>query len=311
MKIAAIQINAVLADIEKNLQKSELLISEAVKAGAELVLLPEFFASAIGFTQQMLDVPIKGKEVKEKLKQWATSYRMIIGGSYLFFDGKESCNVFELVFPSGEVFGHKKDIPTQFENCYYTNGDESNVFYTPIGNIGVALCWEMIRYDTVKRIMNNVDVVLAGSCWWDLPKDAPPNRDDLRSYNQNLAAQTPVTFAKLLRVPVVHANHCGEVTALNFPKADKLQTMQLVGATQIIGSHGEIIVKKPFSDGAGFAMSDISWDKNKRKRVKSPSKRYWIPDLPDEYINAWENANPKGKHYYETVALPYYKRRGE
>lgn len=38
-----------------------------------------------------------------------------------------------MIFPDGKVFTHKKDIPTQFENCYYTRGDTDHILHTPMG----------------------------------------------------------------------------------------------------------------------------------------------------------------------------------
>lgn len=196
----------------------------------------------------------------DKLTEWSEKYQTIIDGSYIFFDGENAYNLFELVFPGGDTFTHKKDIPTQFENCYYTEGDQENILITPAGNFGVALCWEMIRYDTLRRIAGKADIVLAGSCWWDLPEDAPPEREALRQYNQKLALETPVTFAKLSGVPVIHANHCGKVTADSFPGAEKIQTRQLVGGTQIIDGEGNILKRREFTDGAGYVMSDVFTD---------------------------------------------------
>lgn len=306
MKIAAIQLNAAFADVKANLAKVSEYIKQAVMSGAKLVLFPEFFTSSIGFSPKMLDVVKQNRQVQGVLERLSNQYQIIIGGSYLMFDGQNAYNLFELVFPGGEIFTHKKDIPTQFENCYYSNGDKNHVLSTPIGNIGVALCWEMLRYDTVKRLSRNVDIVLSGSCWWDLPKDAPLEREPLRKYNQRLALETPVTFAKLLHVPVIHANHCGEITAFNFPKNDKLQTRQLVGAAQMIDSDGNLIVRRQFHDGEGMIVSDFSLNTANRKQADTLQK-YWIPDLPDSYINAWETVNSQGKNYYESVALPYYK----
>jgi len=308
LKITAIQLNAIFANVEANLVKVKEYVNQAAMNGSELVLFPEFFTSAIGFSPKMLAVAIQNHQVQGILQQLSSEYQVIIGGSYLMFDGHNAYNLFELVFPNGEVFAHKKDIPTQFENCYYTNGDENHVLNTPIGNIGVALCWEMIRYDTVKRLSGKVDIVLAGSCWWDIPMDARPEREPLRQYNQKLALETPVIFAKLLQVPVVHANHCGEIVAYNFPDHDKLQTRRLVGATQMIDADGKTIAKRQFHEGEGMIQSDISWNAATRKQVHVPQE-YWIPDLPDSYTHAWETINPKGKKYYESVALPHYKAR--
>lgn len=307
MKIASIQLNADFAEVASNLEQSESYIRQAALAGAELVVLPEFFSSAIGFSEQMLDVAIQNEKVQKWLMQLAVKFNIIIGGSYIYFNGKNAFNLFSLVFPNGEVFEHKKDIPTQFENCYYTNGDENNVLITPIGNFGVALCWEMIRYDTLRRITGKVDLILSGSCWWDLPINAPLDRESLRQYNQSLACDTPVALAKLSGVPVVHANHCGKVTASNFPDADKLQTRQFVGAAQIVDGNGHVLARKQFFEGGGFVIADILWDTSNRKREKNFPAKYWIPDLPESYIHAWDTVNPRGKLYYEAVALPYYK----
>jgi hypothetical protein len=53
-------------------------------------------------------------------------------------------------------------------------------------------------------------------------------------------------------------------------------------------------------------ISDISWILRTEKSECLPS-RYWVPDLPDSYLRAWKSVNPKGRRYYETVTLPYYK----
>ena len=214
--------------------------------------------------------------------------------------------MFLLCFPDGSTFAHKKDIPTQFENCYYTTGDTENILRTPIGRIGVTLCWEMIRYDTVRRLAGKVDFVLAGSCWWDLPEDAPPERQPLREYNQRLAAETPARLAGLLRVPVIHANHCGRVTAGNFPGADRQQTRQLVGATQILSGQGQILASRAFDQGEGLVCAELEGGGGRRTDAPYPTD-YWIPDLPESYINAWNTLNPLGARYYRDIAVPRYK----
>jgi N-carbamoylputrescine amidase len=36
---------------------------------------------------------------------------------------------------------------------------------TPIGPVGVVLCWEFIRSKAAKRLLNKVGMVVGGSCW--------------------------------------------------------------------------------------------------------------------------------------------------
>ena len=307
-KVAAIQLNADFADVTANLRQAERRISEAARQGAALAILPEFFTSAIGFAPQMLTVAAQNAPVTGWMTQMAARYRCMVGGSYLVFDGANAYNLFTLALPDGQTFQHKKDLPTQFENCYYTKGDTVNILPTPFGPVGVALCWEMIRYDTVKRLKDKVQFVLAGSCWWDLPLDAPAERQPLRQYNQSLALNAPVTLATLLGVPVIHANHCGRVTALRFPAADQQQTRQLVGAAQVIGGDGTVLVRRGFEKGAGIVTAEILPAAELLAQAgKWPPDRYWIPDLPPSYLNAWHTLNAQGQAYYEATTLPYYK----
>lgn len=306
MKIAAVQLNATFANVQDNLQKVEKLIIKAVKQKIELLVLPEFFTSAIGFSEKMFNVVHCNRVVLNFMKNISTYYNIILGGSFLEFDENNVYNTFHLVFPNSQIFSHRKDIPTQFENCYYTTGDTVNILNTPIGNIGVALCWEMLRYDTLKRMAGKVDIVLAGSCWWDLPDNAPIERAELRKYNQQLALDTPVTFAQLLHVPVIHSSHCGKVTALSFPNSEIYQTRQLVGAAQIIDKNGIIIAKRSFEQGEGFVFAEMQWDKEEKASTTITTSKYWIPNLPEEYISAWERNNAIGKDYYENISLSLY-----
>ena len=308
MKVAALQLNAEFANVATNLQQAEKAISAAARQGAQVVVLPEFFTSAIGFAPQMLTVAAQNAPVTEWMSAMAARYQCMVSGSYLVFDGLDAYNLFTLALPGGEMFHHKKDLPTQFENCYYTKGDTIHILPTPIGPVGVALCWEMIRYDTVKRLKDKVQFVLAGSCWWGLPIDAPAERQPLRQYNQSLALNTPVTFAKLLGVPVIHANHCGKVTALRFPAGDAQQTRQLVGAAQIVNGDGTVLARRGFEQGSGMVTAEILPAAVQLSHsLEQLPDRYWIPDLPPSYLHAWQTLNAQGQAYYKTTAQPYYK----
>jgi predicted amidohydrolase len=307
MKVASIQMNAVFADVRANLKKAADLIQEVAKTDTELVLFPEFFPSAIGFSEKMLDVANESSQVHSFLETNAKKYNLIIGGSYLCLKNKSAFNQFELVFPNGNTYLHCKDIPTQFEGCYYTNGDTEHILDTPIGKIGIALCWEMMRYDTIKRIGGQAGLLLCGSCWWDLPEDSPAEREPLRQYNQALALHIPVRFAKLAGIPMVHASHCGKVTAYHFPAGDKTQTRQLVGAAQVIGSDGTVMARRSFAQGEGIVYADIPIKPQNSHVERRYPDEYWIEQLPEAYLDAWDILNPLAKSYYETTTRYYYQ----
>jgi len=79
MRVAAIQMTAELGNVKVNLKSVKQLATNAFKEGAELVILPEFFTSAVAFHPKMLDVvrPING-EPTQLLNQLAKKYNGII-----------------------------------------------------------------------------------------------------------------------------------------------------------------------------------------------------------------------------------------
>ena len=38
---------------------------------------------------------------------------------------------------------------------------------------GTAICWEFMRTMTARRLRNQVDVIMGGSCWWSIPTNYP------------------------------------------------------------------------------------------------------------------------------------------
>lgn len=116
---------------------------------------------------------MESSKTLEFMREWAVKYQIAIGGSYLEFDTEkqEIYNTYSLILPTGEVYKHRKDIPTAAEGFGYTYGDEISYFDTPIGRVGIAMCWEMLRYNTIRRMIGKVDFILVASCWWNFCKE--------------------------------------------------------------------------------------------------------------------------------------------
>ena len=87
MRVAAIQLEAVPADVDANLQASEQLCDEAAAAGAEAIVLPEFFTTGIGFLPELVDaaLPPDGAAT-ELLQALARRHGALVGGSFLCRD---------------------------------------------------------------------------------------------------------------------------------------------------------------------------------------------------------------------------------
>ena len=309
IRVAAIQMCADLGEVDANLKAAERLVGDAFTQGAEWVILPEFFTSAVGFHPKMLDAarPSDGEPFK-LLKDLARGHGGVVGGSFIALRGNDAYNTFFLVFPDGSCFTHDKDIPTMWENCYYIGGTDDGVLDTPWGKVGVALCWEQVRTQTVKRMIDRIDLVVGGSCWWDLPDNYEGEEaDKQRARNLDLLKRTPSTIARMLGVPMVHASHAGEFDGLN-PFDEKMPyRSRFLGETQIVDGRGNTLARRSYQDGEGVVLADIETGRVPETREPVPDG-FWIPDHPESVIQAWERQNEFGRDYYTKVTRPH--RRG-
>ena len=58
MKVAAVQMKARLARVDENIESAGALLEKAFAQGCELVILPEFFTSAVAFHPDMRSVAL-------------------------------------------------------------------------------------------------------------------------------------------------------------------------------------------------------------------------------------------------------------
>lgn len=303
---------AEFANVEANLKIAKRLAEQAFSEGADWVVLPEFFTSAMGFHEKMLDVgrPIDGKPM-QLLKDLASKHNGVIGGSFIALRGDDSYNTFVLAFPDGTNYFHDKDQPTMWENCYYLGGKDDGVLETEIGNvknnIGVALCWEFVRTRTVKRMLNRVDLVVGGSCWWTVPEELPQGFSlKTHEHNVEIMSETPARFARMLGVPVVHSAHAGTFEG-EMPNTNFKYKSYYLGDAQIVDGSGKILARLKREEGEGIIIADIDLTKKWTPSESIPN-RFWIPDLPQELILSWEFLNKHGENYYRTKTKPYLKK---
>jgi predicted amidohydrolase len=305
IKVAAVQMAAELAEPEKNYIHASQLIKDAFTRGAELVLLPEMFNTAVAYHPKMLEsIAASGDKPLKFLSELSREYNGVIGGSFLQYDGNDVYNTFYLVFPDGEKYTHRKDLPTMWENCYYTGGDDDGVINTPIGNIGIVLCWEMIRAQTIKRLMDKVDFILAASCWWGTPVDQEQRPLDLK--NMNNLRQAPITLSEMLGVPVIHASHAGTFDGYRPPEEKELKRRQYLGETKIVDESGRTKCRLRAEEGAGILVSEIELQKA-TTYVDCEKLSFWIPEIPEEIMKVWEEQGEYGKRYYQETTKPYLK----
>ena len=304
IRVAAIQMEAELGEVDRNLERAERLVRRAFEQGAQWVILPEFFSSAIAFHPKMLDAarPADGPPL-DLLVSLAREYQGAVGGSFLARRGEHQYNTFALAFPDGRTVFHDKDEPTLWENCYYVAGSDDGVLDTPAGPVGLALCAEMFRTRTARRMAERVGLVLAGSCWWTVPDGAPEAGVEFDRGNRGILRRAPRELARTLGVPVVHASQAGGFEGYHFPSDTAPYRSHYLGETQIVDASGNVLARMAYEDGEGVILADIEAGLLWTPTAPIP-ERHWIQALPEWFDTKWEREGALGAQYYRSTTLP-------
>jgi predicted amidohydrolase len=301
MRVAAIQLEAQVADVEANLAACERLAGEAGEAGAELISLPEFFSTGIGFVPELIEraLPPDGAAT-ELLLRTAERHRAFVGGSFLCRDHDgEVRNAFLLATPEGRVAGrHDKDLPTMWENCFYIGGADDGVIETNAAfTVGAAVCWEFMRTRTVRRLRGKVDVVMGGSGWWSIPEHWHP-RPLMRHMEENQARTSRVAIeacAGFGGAPVVHAAHSGtlecEIPTLPFRYRGHFE-----GGASVVDSDGTVLARRERAQGEGIAIAGVA--PKRRSPIAEPPDSFWLHRRGALQTFAWNVEGLHGRRWY-------------
>lgn len=314
MRVAAIQMEPVIADVSANLEAAERLADLAGAQGAEWIVLPEFFTTGIAFDERLAEASLAPHgEATELLKRLARRHGARVGGSFLCRDSDgEVRNAFMLAEPDGEILGrHDKDLPTMWENAFYVGGRDDGVIEAGGGIVaGVALCWELMRSQTARRLRDRVDLVVGGSGWWSIPP-WPPAALTRRweEANARTAATVAQAFAPLVGAPVVHAAHAGPI-ACRFPGAPLLRYRgHLQGGACICDSQGRVLARRERPEGAGVAIAQVA--PGRVAPGATIPDRYWLHRRGPLPALTWHVQRAHGLRWYSRHVRGPATARGE
>lgn len=305
VRAAAVQMEGRVADIPYNLEHAEKLATEAFERGVKIVGLPEFFTTPISFDERLTDCALPPENAAiDMMKRLARRYSAYIGGSMLLRRGSHVFNTYFFVQPDGTCFTHDKDLPTMWENAFYIGGSDDGVMNTDLGPIGAAVCWELVRTQTVKRLRGRIRFAMTGSNWWSGPANWPLFRQifaGVERYNRSLAADAPIRFAKLLGVPVLHAGQAGSFDGrfLLLPGIDVSvrYVSAFLGETKIVDAGGKVVARRDRDEGAGLAVADVLLEAV-TPRETLDERSFWIPRMTRFHVGYWHHQNACGKRYY-------------
>lgn len=293
------QIKADLGNIDHNLEACERQADRAAAAGAGWIVLPEFFSTGVAFLPELsLDAPAIDGEPTRLLTDLASRHGAYVGGSTLVRDVDGHVrNAFLLAAPDGTIVGrHDKDLPTMWENALYVGGSDPGRIETPDLTVGVALCWELLRTQTVARLADQVDLVLGGSGWWSIPEW--PLMSGAEARNQRRATMAPAVFARHVGAPVVHAAHAGEFSC-PFPWTPLTYRGHCEGGAQVCAADGEVLDFKGRDDGDSFAIADVA---PARSTGVPTADRFWLQRRGAVAAAVWAYQGLHGRRFYQRLA---------
>ena len=303
---SAVQLEAVTGDVSANLERVEELSRKAILQGAKLIALPEFFTSRVAFCEEAFHAVLPpDNEAVDLLRLLAAKHECWIGGSMLIADEGDVYNRYHFVEPDGTIHLHDKDLPTMWENTLYAPGNDSGAFKTNLGGVGAAVCWELIRTQTAKRLLGKVDIVMTGTHWWTVAynwgKLARKAIAASEQYNRYLSENAPAELARRIGVPVLQASHCGNFTS-GYMLVPGLSVSlpyetEFVGCTQIVNAYGHVMAYRQAQEGPGIVTAEVSL--GSVEPLIPLDNRFWLPNLTPVMKQMWYQQNACGKSFYK------------
>ena len=156
MKVAVAQTEPKLGENQRNLEQCLRLLEEAAGAGAELLVLPECAIPGYMFESLEEAMPYAEEPAGPTTEALAEACRKLDVHAVcglLERDGDRLRNAAVLVGPEGLVGTYwKTHLPFLGIDRFVTPGDELSVWDTPLGRIGVEICYDL-RFPEVTRTL--------------------------------------------------------------------------------------------------------------------------------------------------------------
>jgi N-carbamoylputrescine amidase len=285
LTVAAIQPVCRPGPVADNLARLEKAVATAAQAGAQLALLPERFPEAFRFDEAawMAASPADGK-VAQWLVEMSRKYHLYLGGSFLEARGEDFYNTFILASPDQGILGRVgKDHPCSLEAYTFRPKPGPQVIDTPLGRIGVAICYDSsLRVVWDRLLAEGFDLLLMPMCAPTPPRSILYSRKRIAAYHDSFKDGATM-LAKQLGVPVIMANKAGP---WDTPLPGWLPAVHssFPGFSHIADSDGVELARL---DGAGgVIVAEVHLDPARKHLQLAPdADRYrpWVVPVPSDY----------------------------
>lgn len=261
MKAGFYQFNPAFGKKEENLKK---VLSAITDADADLLVLPEFFATGYQFVSKEevsgLSEPIPDGDTTARLSELSRQKGIYLVAGLPERDGDRFFNSAVLSGPDGFIGVYRKTHLFFEEKLYFSPGDTGfKVWDTKAGRIGIMICFDWFFPEAMRAL------ALMGA--------------DIIAHPSNLVlpycpAAMPIRCLEN-RVFAVTANRVGEENR----KAG--QSLRFIGQSQITSPEGKILIRAPENDEA-LLIAEINPETARNKNL-NPLNNIFDDRRPEMY----------------------------
>jgi predicted amidohydrolase len=232
-------------DLVADFERIQTLVTTARAEGVRLLALPEaslggYLATMDGLAEPPPALDPEGPEIR-RLARIAGD--MVVCAGYCEADGAMRYNSAVCVNGDGVLGRHRKVHQPLSENSAYAAGNTFAAFDTPVGRMGMMICYDKAFPESARTLaLGGAEIIACLSAWpgsrtnpaADLAQDRWKRRFDL--FDRARALENQVVW--------LSANQSGTFGSLRF-----------VGSAKVVDPGGDVLAETGV--GAGLAVSDV------------------------------------------------------
>ncbi len=266
-KLALAQIDPVLGDLAKNIDKHLEQADRAIASGAQMVLFPELSLTGYSIKDMNWDLaidPVRNPSPLQRLTEMSKKISIVAGG----VEEGASFGLYNsaFLFEDGTVRTvHRKTYPPTYgmfeEMRYFSKGTSVRAFDTKLGRIGVLIC-EDLWHPSLPYILalDGAQAVLALVA---SPTRVDGDADRLQAAVVN--TEHHKAYARLLSIYLAFCNRGGYEDGVNF-----------WGGSELVGPDGEVVAGAKLFD-EDLIVGDV--DDNNIRRARRFSRHFLDEDV--------------------------------
>ena len=255
--LAGVQWQPVLGDVEGNLAASSAWIRRAAAAGARLVVLPEASSAGYVFADRTEAAryaePVPAGPTSTAWAALAAELDLWIVGGVTEREGERVYNAAVVLGPDGHLGTYRKaHLWNDEQRIYDRNTEGFPVFDTPLGRIGVGICYdawfpEMFRSAAVQ----GADLLVLPSNWVPVPGQ-------------------PGTGPAMAHLMCMTGAHCNQYFVAGVSRIGVERGQEFVGRSVLVGPDGWPLAGPASRDREELVLAEVDLIGTRRQRRENP-----------------------------------------